>query len=336
MTKNLQEFAKTPLQFVRHFSPVMKETLGAMSRIFERDSGHCGVIVDLDSLAKELGLSEPYADHFTEEANRASPLILGWNLTRPVVVFDDDLADALDTTEDASIPCEKLNRVEGNPVYFYVDRQFKDVYLQGFLVGTRFSKPKRSIELPAIDFYLVVFLDNNKTKPSTFGFDIVPNAFYFEMSWEFAGYVNSNILADLLLSNPEINYGWGGDRKDLASAIFRRLIYYCSDMPDASEARESIPKPRLKRIKKKGLTLFAAERAHVSILGKQFGEEMRAWKARASGQSDDPHRTVRPHIRRAHWHTYLYGPRSAEERERKVLWIPPVFVHSTKPEEQSI
>lgn len=106
--------------------------------------------------------------------------------------------------------------------------------------------------------------------------------------------------------------------------------------PKESEAREAMPKPRLFRSKLKGLRLYAANRVHVSILGKKFGDEMRAWKARTSSQADDPHRTVRPHIRRAHWHTYLYGPRSAEERERKVLWIPPVFVHSTKPEEQPI
>ena len=34
---------------------------------------------------------------------------------------------------------------------------------------------------------------------------------------------------------------------------------------------------------------------------------------------------VRPHVRRAHWHGYWYGPREGE-RNFKLKWLPPVAV----------
>jgi hypothetical protein len=39
------------------------------------------------------------------------------------------------------------------------------------------------------------------------------------------------------------------------------------------------------------------------------------------------HASPSPHIRRAHWHTYLTGPKkniSIEDRKRKLIWIPPL------------
>lgn len=41
----------------------------------------------------------------------------------------------------------------------------------------------------------------------------------------------------------------------------------------------------------------------------------------------DSHASPRPHLRRAHWHTYVLGPRADATRQRRVLrWLPPIPV----------
>ena len=47
-----------------------------------------------------------------------------------------------------------------------------------------------------------------------------------------------------------------------------------------------------------------------------------------AGDGQDTGRTVRPHLRRAHWHTYWTGARS--EPSPEVRWIHPVTVHGDK------
>lgn len=59
-------------------------------------------------------------------------------------------------------------------------------------------------------------------------------------------------------------------------------------------------------------------------MGEEFGSAIRTYSARASSLTAAKG-TVRPHIRRAHWHTYLTGT----GREKRILkWILPILVKS--------
>lgn len=60
------------------------------------------------------------------------------------------------------------------------------------------------------------------------------------------------------------------------------------------------------------------------MLGKEFGDAIRQYKVYLSSSSE-PRGTVKPHIRRAHWHTYLSG----KGREKRILkWVLPILVKS--------
>lgn len=70
-------------------------------------------------------------------------------------------------------------------------------------------------------------------------------------------------------------------------------------------------------------------------VGVRMGAGLRAAYAReqTSGEAAPTGRHVRPHIRRAHWHTILSGPRlrdgadiPAAERQRDLRWMPPIPV----------
>jgi len=100
------------------------------------------------------------------------------------------------------------------------------------------------------------------------------------------------------------------------------LLYLCTDEPEIDDVRQpgsSPGNPRPKRVKH-GWRLFAPDRARIWTVGAQIGKAIR------EGREHEPTgRTVRPHIRRGHWHGYWYGPRTGE-RVMRVKWLPPIAV----------
>lgn len=99
------------------------------------------------------------------------------------------------------------------------------------------------------------------------------------------------------------------------------VLYLCSSEPDIDPmlmpkmaCRES-----LFREGKKGSYLFTPEKPRVFHVGNTLGAKLRSTESLASG------RTVKTHLRRAHWHGFWKGPRSGE-RKFIYRWIPPVVV----------
>ena len=129
----------------------------------------------------------------------------------------------------------------------------------------------------------------------------------------------------------------GALAKDLAP-LLSTLLYLCSANAEVRDAADpdgfrkpGNPEPKKTR---KGPRLFPPEQPTVWETGYRMGAALRA--AMAAGETGDPSsagpestgRTVRPHYRRAHWHSFWRGPRSRpEEREITVKWIPPLPVN---------
>ncbi len=101
--------------------------------------------------------------------------------------------------------------------------------------------------------------------------------------------------------------------------ILSLLLYVCSNGVDYPNSdRPSYPDE--KKTKKRGWTPFPATKPRIWNLGKKTGDAIRqAFESKGSTTSPSPH------IRRAHWHTFLSGPRS-EPQKRVVKWIPPLPV----------
>jgi len=111
------------------------------------------------------------------------------------------------------------------------------------------------------------------------------------------------------------------------------LTYYiCSQYAELGNGSQK-PK-RAQPVKtKKGMTYFPPDKPKVWDVGAKLGRALRAAKEREQQeqreyeQSGDKLRNrPRPHIRRAHWHTFLSGPRT-EQQKRMVKWIPPTGVN---------
>lgn len=126
---------------------------------------------------------------------------------------------------------------------------------------------------------------------------------------------------------------------DLTPDILRRtfyldkvlplILYLCSAEPDyPDEIRPRNPEP----VKtKKGRREFAASHPRIWKIGSNLGEKLRQAE-RAAAKIDGDRHLPRPHLRRAHWHTYRVGKFRAGYR---LNWLHPILV-GFQGDEQSV
>jgi hypothetical protein len=80
---------------------------------------------------------------------------------------------------------------------------------------------------------------------------------------------------------------------------------------------------------KGGLRLFPADKPTTWDIGMRIGAALRAATQRAESEpAGGTHASPRPHIRRAHWHSYRVGPGRAETILR---WLAPIAVNVDDP-----
>jgi hypothetical protein len=108
------------------------------------------------------------------------------------------------------------------------------------------------------------------------------------------------------------------------------VLYLCSDNPDyGAEKRPERPRPKRT---KKGWRLFSPPGPTIWRIGERIGQQIRA--TQSAGTTTNTGRTVRPHIRSAHWHGYWSGPRSGP-RKYNYRWLPPIPVKVDPGEDSS-
>ena len=95
-------------------------------------------------------------------------------------------------------------------------------------------------------------------------------------------------------------------------AVVNMVLFVCSQASDISgrQGRPGNPTPTKT---KKGMKVFAAQQSREWLVGARLGSALR--KARSMRENAAiviGRRGPRPHIRRAHWHTYRVGPRSCD------------------------
>ena len=111
------------------------------------------------------------------------------------------------------------------------------------------------------------------------------------------------------------------------------LLYLCALNAEIGDGRRQPERPQPKRTKR-GERLFPPDRPTVWDVGLRLGAALR--QAGVLGTENAPNDVigrargpVRPHIRRAHWHTYRVGPGKADAR---LKWLPPILVNIADPE----
>lgn len=102
------------------------------------------------------------------------------------------------------------------------------------------------------------------------------------------------------------------------------ILYLCADPDFQSSSGSPLPPPARPQPKKtkKGLRMFPPQKPTYYMSGFSLGEKLRS----ARSQDGEPTgNKQRPHVRRAHWHTYWTG----EGRSNlKVRWLHPILVNA--------
>lgn len=115
-------------------------------------------------------------------------------------------------------------------------------------------------------------------------------------------------------------------REKLWSLLLHTLAYMCSYAPDIRETTTSKAlNASYKRQKHRDPANKPGREYHV---GERFGAAFRKWTKGSLGASRDHTEstgTVRPHLRRAHWHRYWVGKR--DNKELVVKWVSECFVN---------
>jgi len=115
------------------------------------------------------------------------------------------------------------------------------------------------------------------------------------------------------------------------AAAFRPLVSVllylattAEDLRTTDGRRPSRPEPRPGR-RGEAPRNYPPDRPAIYEAGLRLGAQLRAAREQARASSAGSGASPTPHVRRAHWHTFLLGPRDGERR-KQVRWLPPIFV----------
>ena len=117
------------------------------------------------------------------------------------------------------------------------------------------------------------------------------------------------------------------------SPLVSLVLYLCSQAAEIREAgagkrMPSRPKPQKT---KKGMRIFAPDHPSRWEVGYRLGAALRqALSEHEPGEATGTHASPRPHIRRAHWHSFWVGKRDQPDARSVTLkWLPPIPVNVT-------
>lgn len=111
----------------------------------------------------------------------------------------------------------------------------------------------------------------------------------------------------------------------VVSSILSLLLYLCSEQPEIDNWTPPEPKAKFFGTKRR---LLAAKEAMSWDVGLRIGAalDLSAKQDRESANEGGSGITVRPHIRRAHWHSFWVGKRGAQTLSLR--WLPPIAVNT--------
>jgi hypothetical protein len=129
----------------------------------------------------------------------------------------------------------------------------------------------------------------------------------------------------------------------LYRAVMNLLLYIAATNDFSRRGVAATPaNPSPVQTRRHGVRLFPADGPTVWDVGVRMGAALRAaYQREQTGADAAPTgRSVRPHVRRAHWHTFVSGPRlhddgtdvAPTERRRDVRWMPPIAVNLDDPD----
>lgn len=261
-------------------------------------------------------------------------LYIAWYYTRNVVDIDLEFQKELDhgAKDGAQLRLSRdmFERLLGQPIVFPI-RYYEpsdDPNSPSYhfcLVGAVSDQDGRLSVYGAIIHYMENFGDGISI-PKNFEMVVPLRLAYFDQGEEYIAFRE----CESRVKNYEENLEVGNE---VVITILSSTIYSLCDNDETSLWRSTRYEPAIRKVKK-GVKMFPPEQVNLMRVGQDFGDEIRKfYREYPVGKTvtlqSNSNRTVRPHIRRGHWHLYWFGNRSQPDlMYTKLLWISPTFVHS--------
>jgi hypothetical protein len=239
-----------------------------------------------------------------------------WRQTQGIYRIDIDLAEELlEAPISGPIPSEVLFRLPEWCVYVELGEEFS------FFANLDWDVGQQHAELA------VVLLGNGK--PVHLVAHLYPKATIEEMVIGTEREIEDRglgVLTDAVKSAR-------GYVVNALRSVVSILLYLCSEQPDiidhAGKRRKPGPPPPVSTAT--GPKFFPPANPTQWDVGYKVGAVLRSHREAESIRGEGTHASPRPHVRRAHWHSYWTGPRDDPKKQAIVLkWIHPLLVGGDK------
>jgi hypothetical protein len=251
-----------------------------------------------------------------------------WRVTQGIYRFDETVLDALWTTPvNGEIPSAVLCALPEWCVYIETPgRLFARAPINGFFCFLQFEDDDQQTDL-IILLDLASSADFLPSFPIRLGKDLLSAAADSQKSLEEALRLDPtlNIFREALDVSAQ-------DIVATCSPLISTVLYLCSTNAEIPGRDTRLPQPVNT---KHGQRLFPTDRSHVWEVGFRIGASIRrSVEAGHGATSKGAHAGPRPHIRRAHWHSFWTGPRAGSpghgpEQKLVLHWLPPIPVAVT-------
>ncbi|MBF0308138.1 MAG: hypothetical protein HQL56_01230 [Magnetococcales bacterium] len=240
----------------------------------------------------------------------------GWRVTKGVYRFDPEVYQALIKTElTREIPAEVIYRLPEWSLYLETpDLSWLGRALQGFWVHLEWDTNSDRAELR-----LLLHLSSDALFPIALHLGNWTVFSAIEMMADTAGGLAAAAGVGLTFKKMDIK-----GLSDAITPLVSLVLYLCSEEPEIDDSLQPGSKPGrpAPRKTKKGWRLFEAEKVRVWDVGEKTGELVRKARDETDKESHEGRAAPRPHVRRAHWHTYWTGPKDGPRRAvLKWLWL---------------
>lgn len=243
-----------------------------------------------------------------------APTLAGWRMGRGIYRYDADLAAALTATPlSGDLPVEVLYHLPEWAVYVEMDRPSA----RGFFASLEWDVHTGTAEMRLL-------FDLGDDYPMLLPLHLTASTVAGMVEAARAQFLGNARRLGLDSSSWDEVYGADGAAQGLVSdalpAALNLLLYLCS--PEA-EYRGGVRPERPAVIKtKRGERMFPASSPRVWRIGESIGARLRQARTTAPNLPDERN-SPRPHLRRAHWHTYRTGP---GRQNYIVRWLHPILV----------
>ena len=252
--------------------------------------------------------------------------LAAWRPTQGIYRFDKDVASAIMSTEiDGEVPSDILLRLPEWCVYIEVPFEISLFQMQivGFYAHLEWDVNSNRRELRFL-------LDAISPVEELVGIpaDIDRNVSLADAMKGVYEQIAKNFNLKFT-DTTAMDYRANIDAKSI-SPFVSLVLYLCSKNAEARNAGsgiglEGLQRPALKKTKL-GLRYFPPDRPEVWEVGFEIGKQIRAAN---NSEYSETHTGPRPHIRRAHWHTFWELTKAMpEKRSTNVKWLPPMAINA--------